>query len=238
MRTVVRLARVRIVDHRGANVRCEQRGTSFGTVRLRRRCVTEVRTMRGENTPEVCNCLENVSGRCAEMEFDTTVGVCSQNHARDRIAVVVCLFVTALMATSVQSGRAWDVTVADPSAAGVGHERRSVRPRERTPAVPAMVSPEPEQTVAERIRQVLTALQRSNTVGGCWAAALHRNPLHPSEIIRVQLEVTAEGRARVSVYGASDPQLAQCIRIRAGAQGYGPGLQIATEARFELVRGG
>jgi hypothetical protein len=89
-----------------------------------------------------------------------------------------------------------------------------------------------------RAGQVIEALRRSNVVDSCWTAAQRRNPAHPGEQIRVQLDVLPTGRAaRVSVSGSTDPDLSSCIQNRARANPYGSGGQITAEVSFSLVSG-
>jgi predicted Zn finger-like uncharacterized protein len=91
---------------------------------------------------------------------------------------------------------------------------------------------------AARAGQVVEMLQRSNAVGSCWNSATRRNPAHPRESIRVQLDVNSAGRATaVRVNGADDPDLSTCIQQRARGQFYGAGGQVTAEASFNLTTG-
>ena len=89
-----------------------------------------------------------------------------------------------------------------------------------------------------RAGQVIEAFRRNNTVDSCWTAAQRRNPAHPGESIRVQLDVLPNGRASgVRVIGAQDPDLSTCIQTRARGNPYGVGGTITAEMSFNLVSG-
>lgn len=89
-----------------------------------------------------------------------------------------------------------------------------------------------------RAGQVIETLQRSGAVGSCWNSATRRNPAHPPESIRVQLDVSSSGRATaVRVMGANDPELANCIQTRARSQFFGAGGSVTAEVSFNLTPG-
>ena len=90
---------------------------------------------------------------------------------------------------------------------------------------------------AQRAGEVINALNRNHSVVDCWSQAQRRNPAHPAENLRVTLDVSPNGRARVTVGGASDPSLASCIQTRAGSAPYGAGGQVTAQASFNLVTG-
>jgi hypothetical protein len=84
---------------------------------------------------------------------------------------------------------------------------------------------------------VLGVLNRSRVLSDCWNVALRRNAAHPRESFVVRLNVSGSGRANVSVNGASDPSLVQCIRQRGGAMNYEPGAPIVVDQRIALTPG-
>ena len=89
-----------------------------------------------------------------------------------------------------------------------------------------------------RAGQVINTFRRANVVDSCWTAAQRRNPAHPSEAIRVGIDVGPTGRATgVRVTGANDPDLVNCISTRTRAQPYGAGGNVSTEVSFNLVPG-
>jgi hypothetical protein len=90
----------------------------------------------------------------------------------------------------------------------------------------------------DRRQQVLAALERSGAVRSCWQSALMRDPAHPTESVRLQLNVDPTGRAQVAVTGVGDPSLGSCIRSRASGPSYGAGDVVATEVVFNLSPGG
>jgi hypothetical protein len=109
------------------------------------------------------------------------------------------------------------------------------------PAIEAPQSSAPEATGPTgnaRAEQVLAALAHTRVLGDCWNSALRRNPVHPREAFRVELDVRATGRAAARVIGASDAALAQCIEQRAAYQLYGAGQATTVAQSVELSPGG
>jgi hypothetical protein len=68
---------------------------------------------------------------------------------------------------------------------------------------------------------------------------MRRNPAHTPESIQVAIDVAPNGRAsHVTVTGARDPDLANCIQSRIRSQIYPPGGAVSTRASYNLAPGG